>query len=93
MGFKIGRDPSGKAVLYCPHGYRGNPETCVDCNAVALPGMAEHIEAQDQAAAEYSGQELTAKLCEPGKDISTQAGEMERKAPLFFGTGDNPTLF
>jgi hypothetical protein len=26
-------------------------------------------------------------------DISAKAGEMERNAPLFFGTGDNPSLF
>lgn len=37
--------------------------------------------------------ELTAKMREPGRDISARSGEMERNSPLFFGTGDNPTLF
>lgn len=29
----------------------------------------------------------------PIDNISKKAGEMEREAPLFFGTGENPTLF
>jgi hypothetical protein len=37
--------------------------------------------------------ELTAKMLEPGRNISDKAGHMERNSPLFFGTGSNPTLF
>lgn len=65
---------------------------CDGCQP-ALTGMAGTVEEQERAAAEYGSRELTAKLCEPGKDISQTAGEMERRSPLFFGTGDNPTLF
>jgi hypothetical protein len=30
---------------------------------------------------------------QPRASISAKAGKMERYAPLFFGTGDNPILF
>jgi hypothetical protein len=56
-------------------------------------GMEEAVQAQTLAASEYSGEMLTAALLEPKADISSKAGEMERNAPLFHGTGDNPTLF
>lgn len=56
-------------------------------------GMDEAVAQQDHAAAVYAGEELTAKLQEPLGDISKRAGEMERRAPLFFGQGDNPGLF
>jgi hypothetical protein len=36
---------------------------------------------------------LTARLQEPGRDISARAGEIERHSPLFHGTGANPSLF
>jgi hypothetical protein len=58
-----------------------------------LAGMDEAVTAQDQAAAVYAGEDLTAKLLEPLGDVSKKAGEMERRSPLFFGTGDNPGLF
>jgi len=54
-------------------------ESCDDDRAAAL-GLA-------QAA------ELTAELRRPLADVSGKAGRMEREAPLFFGQGDNPTLF
>jgi len=38
-------------------------------------------------------EELTALLRSPGRDISARSGRMEREAPLFFGTGDNPLLW
>lgn len=63
---------------------------CLDC-APALPGM--DVEAQIAAAAAQQGEDLTGELQRPGCDISRRAGEMERNAPLFFGTGDNPSLF
>lgn len=57
-----------------------------------LDGMSQHIASQAEAVAELSGEQLTAKMREP-KDVSRKAGEMERESPLFFGTGDNPSLF
>jgi len=69
------------------------PSPCPVCRGVALPGMEIHVEAQEQAAAVYSGEELTAKLLEPKADISRKAGEIERNSPLFFGTGANPSLW
>lgn len=76
------------------HAYRNN--VCVMCGEPAshtLPGMAEDVDRQEQAAAELSGEELTAKLREPLADISKKTGELERRSPLFFGTGENPGLF
>ena len=50
---------------------------------------------QDRAAALGVSQaaKLTALMRTPKADISAKAGRMERDAPLFFGTGDSPTLF
>lgn len=58
-----------------------------------LDGMAGAVAAQAEAAAIYSAEELSAEMLKPLADINRKAGEMERNAPLFFGTGDNPTLF
>jgi hypothetical protein len=46
-----------------------------------------------EALAAAQAEELTAELRRPLADISAAAGQMERDAPLFFGTGDNPGLF
>lgn len=56
-------------------------------------GMETAVEEQDQAAAEYSAEELGAKMLEPKADISAKAGRMERDSPLFYGTGANPLLW
>ena len=55
-------------------------------------GMEAAVEAQAEAAAIYSGQELTAKLLEPLGSIDSRAGLMEERSPLFYGK-INPTLF
>ncbi len=51
--------------------------------------------AEDRAAAraEAEGQELTERMRQPKADVSAKAGKMERESPLFFGAGENPTLF
>ena len=46
-----------------------------------------------EALAAAQAEELTAELRRPLGDVSRKAGDMERFAPLFFGSGDNPTLF
>lgn len=50
---------------------------------------------QDRAAAlEVSqAEELTARMRTPLADISAKAGRMEQDSPLFYGSGENPTLF
>lgn len=58
-----------------------------------LPGMACDVEKQAEAAMEYQAEELTAEMLKPLGDINTATGELERRSPLFFGTGDNPSLF
>jgi hypothetical protein len=37
--------------------------------------------------------ELEQRMRTVKADISAKAGEMERNAPLFYGTGDHPVLF
>ena len=48
---------------------------------------------RDEALAQATGEELTAAMRQPKADISTKAGKLERESPLFFGTGENPSLF
>lgn len=52
--------------------------------------MEGDVRAQDDAAAEQRGRDLTTDLLQPGKDISKATGEMERNSPLFRGTDANP---
>jgi hypothetical protein len=55
-------------------------------------GMASAVAAQAEAAEEYQGAELSAKLLEPLGNINHRAGELERDSPLFFGKVQ-PVLF
>ena len=55
-------------------------------------GMESDVQLQAEAAAEYQGEELTAKLLEPLGNINHRAGDIERNSPLFFGQV-HPTLF
>ena len=55
-------------------------------------GMADAVAHQAQAAAEYSADELTARLLEPRKSIDGKTQAIENDSPLFFGV-INPTLF
>lgn len=61
----------------------------------SLPLAGMHTADTDRAKArgEAEGAELSAEIRRPLRDISDAAGKMERSSPLFFGTGDNPTLF
>jgi hypothetical protein len=55
-------------------------------------GMETAVELQSQAAAEYTGQELTRRLLEPRKSIDARTQAIENDSPLFYGV-INPTLF
>lgn len=58
-----------------------------------LAGM-ETADADREAARQVQqAEDLTAELRRPLRDISAKAGRMEREAPLFYGTGENPSLF
>ena len=80
--------------------YRGFCSVCKQAvwhsnhpQSAALPGM----ENADQERATESGlalaADLSAELRRPLADVSKKAGKMERHSPLFFGTGDQPSLF
>jgi hypothetical protein len=62
-------------------------------DSLCILGMESADSDRAQAEAIQAGHDLTAELLRPKADISARAGLMERNAPLFFGTGDNPTLF
>jgi len=55
-------------------------------------GMETAVEEQAQAAAVYSGEELTKRMLEARPSIDARAGSMENDSPLFYGK-INPTLF
>ncbi len=85
------------------HSFALSAETgrCVLCDRHA--GDVAHIltlagsETVDDDRAAAAGlalaEDLTALMRTPKADVSAKAGRMERNSPLFFGQGDNPTLF
>ncbi len=76
-------------------------QSCEVCGALpgavvhllALPSMEEADREWEEARGLMQRMELEEVMRTPKADISAKTGEMERNAPLFFGTGDNPTLF
>ncbi len=62
-------------------------------DSLLIPCMESADADRATARAEAEGLELTAEIRRPLKDVSEAAGNMERNAPLFFGTGSNPSLF
>lgn len=76
-----------------------SPEHCAVCGNG--PGHSLHLgdlfegtdEERQNRRAEVQREEIEARLRSVRGDISALAGQMEREAPLFFGTGSNPTLF
>ena len=54
-----------------------------------LPGMAEHIEKQQEGAARVQAEQLSAEIRKP-RDINAAAGRIETKSPLFRGTAASP---
>ena len=61
--------------------------------SMTFEGMEDAVAQQLEAAALYQTQQLEEEFLKPLGDINKAAGEMERNAPLFYGTGDNPILF
>ena len=81
------------------HAYIRDGRACKICglgpghpvHLLSIPGLDEVAAAHARNVAE--AEELTAQMRQPLADVSKRAGEMERKSPLFFGTGANPGLF
>ena len=85
-----------------PHaytGYRGG--RCQVCGEVpgdplhilTLPGC-ETTDADRETARQLAqAEEMSAELRRPLADISGKARKLEQDSPLFFGTGNNPSLF
>ena len=62
-------------------------------DSLTFAGLETCDEDRAKAAALSLAEDLTARLRSPGRDISERAGEMERRSPLFIGTGENPCLW
>lgn len=54
-----------------------------------LPGMGEHVRAQEAGAGRVKAEELAREINTP-RSIESAAGEMETKSPLFRGTAASP---
>ena len=84
-----------------PHPFERSisPERCCRCNEG--PGHRLHLgdlfegTDEDRAKAEALAmrEEMETRLRSFKGDISSKAGDMERFSPLFYGQGNNPTLF
>ena len=48
---------------------------------------------RSEALARAQAEELTRIMREPLGNVDGKCGRIERDSPLFFGTGENPTLF
>ena len=48
---------------------------------------------REEAKAAHEALEMAKQMRRPLEDVSEAAGLMERRSPLFYGTGSNPTLF
>ena len=70
--------------------YKKNP---VHLQSETLPGMESAPAERETAKGLAQTAELSAELLRPLGNVSKKAGRMEREAPLFFGTGENPLLF
>ncbi len=62
-------------------------------HVMAFPGMEAAARDAEEARQQAEAAELTARLLEPRPSIDERVGKMERESPLFYGTGDNPTLW
>ncbi len=58
-----------------------------------LPGIEAAEMEREEARGLMERMELEERMRTVKADISAKAREMERNAPLFCGTGSNPTLF
>ena len=76
-----------------------SPQYCARCGNG--PGHSLHLgdlfeetdEDRAKALASSQREEMETRLRSFKGDISSKAGDMERFSPLFYGQGDNPTLF
>jgi hypothetical protein len=58
-----------------------------------LAGLETCDHDREEALAIIQREEMETRLRSTRGDISARSGKMERNAPLFFGTGDNPLLW
>ncbi len=62
-------------------------------DSLGLPGMEDADREREAAKGEAQAQLLSDEMRRPKGDISDAAGRMERESPLFYGKGENPSLF
>ena len=71
----------------------GKSKQVNEVESLTIEGMEGLVAERNEARIEAEVNEMQETMRKPLGDVSQKAGDMERNAPLFFGTGDNPTLF
>ena len=61
-------------------------------DSLSLPGC-EDADLERRAAAGIAEAERLSAAMRETRDISAKSGKIERDSPLFFSTGENPSLF
>ncbi len=61
--------------------------------SLTMLGMDGLLTEQNEARLGAELNDMQERMRKPLTDVSKAAGEMERESPLFFGCGDNPSLF
>ena len=64
-----------------------------EIESLPLMGMEQTDKERAEALGIAEAERLTEILHSKKGDVSDRAGKMERESPLFFGAGENPTLF
>ena len=60
---------------------------------VSLPGCEKVARERAEAHGAAQAAAMSERLRSARGDVSAKAGRLERESPLFFGQGENPTLF
>lgn len=71
----------------------GQTKKVKEVESLTITGMDGLLAEQNEARIEREVNEMQEQMRKHLADVSKAAGEMERESPLFFGRGDNPSLF
>ena len=72
---------------------KGKNQTVRPEDSLTFAGLETCDRDRAEAAALSMREAMETRLRSTRRDISARVGDLERNSPLFFGTGDNPSLF
>ena len=72
---------------------KGKIQTVRPEDSLTFAGLETCDSDRKEALGIAQAEKLTELLRSSLRDISARVGDLERNSPLFFGTGDNPSLF